>query len=261
VARRGAGGPAPLVSHLLIAVNCLVFLAGPSGINPAYGRIAAARACAAQHYQQRWGAIPAELLTDRSLTAAQLTGVTPPVAGCALLPTPGKSPVLSALTSLFVHGGWLHLLGNMLFLLVFGPDVEARLGRVRFLLCYLLLGTVAAYGYALIGAGGGEALRPLVGASGAIAGVLGGYLRLYPRARVTTLVPVLFFLPLRFPAWLVLGLWWAVQWWSVRQAEPGVAYPAHLIGFAAGFVTVWVSTRRAGYAEPTPSPGAPGAPP
>ncbi|WP_083975704.1 rhomboid family intramembrane serine protease [Kitasatospora mediocidica] len=253
----GPTGPAPLVSYLLIALNCVVFLLGPSGLNPLYGATAPDRACAAQHYQQRWGAIPAELLSDRPLTAAQLAGTTPPLPGCPPTATPGKSPALSLLSSLFVHGGWLHLLGNMLFLFVFGPGVEERLGRLRFLLFYLAAGALAAYGYALTG-GGAESLRPLVGASGAIAGVLGGYLRLYPRARVTALVPLLFFLPLRFPAWLVLGLWFGVQWWSARDAVPGVAYLAHVIGFSAGFLAVWVAHRRAGYAGRTSRP--PGAP-
>jgi membrane associated rhomboid family serine protease len=248
--------PVPLVCHLLIAVNCLVFLAGPSGINPAYGARPAARACAAQRYQQRWGTIPAELLTGRPLTAAQLSGQSPVLPGCPPQPTPGKWPVVSAVSSLFVHGGWLHLLGNMLFLLVFGPAVEQRLGRGRFLLFYLAIGVLAGYGYALTAHGGAQALRPLVGASGAIAGVLGGYLRLYPKARVTALVPALFFLPLRFPAWLVLGLWFATQWWSARRGEPGVAYLAHVIGFAGGFLALWALGRRAGYPDPIPQPGA-----
>ncbi|WP_327069550.1 rhomboid family intramembrane serine protease [Kitasatospora sp. NBC_01250] len=261
------GGPVPVVTCLLIALNCLVFLAGPSGINPHYGTGAAVRACAAQHYQQRWGAIPVELLSNRPLTQGRLATLTAPVSGCPLLTTPHKIPALSALSSLFVHGGWLHLLGNMLFLYVFGADVEERLGRVRFLLFYLTVGALAAYGYAAACGHGTESLRPLVGASGAIAGVLGGYLRLYPRARVTALVPLLFFLPLRFPAWLVLGLWFAVQWWSVHQAGPGVAYLAHVIGFSAGFLALWVLGRRAGYPGPTlpqPSPGgtpSPGASP
>ncbi|MGF1430736.1 rhomboid family intramembrane serine protease [Kitasatospora sp. LaBMicrA B282] len=247
----------PLVTYLLIALNCLVFLAGPSGIAPHYGATPAARACAAQHYQQQWGAVPAELLGNRPLTQVQLAGLAPPVRGCPLLATPHKVPALSALTSLFVHGGWLHLLGNMLFLFVFGAGVEERLGRVRFLLFYLCAGVLAAYGYAAAGGGTGpDALRPLVGASGAIAGVLGGYLRLYPRARVTTLVPFLFFLPLRLPAWLVLGLWFALQWWSVRQAGSGVAYLAHVIGFSFGFLALWVAARRPGYAGPTTYPGA-----
>jgi membrane associated rhomboid family serine protease len=252
---------APLASYLLIAVNCLVFLAGPGGPALSYGGSPTDRACAAQRYQQRWGAVPAELLGNRPLTAAQLARVAPPVPGCAARPTPGKLPALSVLSSLFVHGGWLHLLGNMLFLYVFGPGVEQRLGRFRFLLFYLAAGALAAYGYAVTAGGGPDALRPLVGASGAIAGVLGGYLRLYPKARVTALVPLLLFLPLRFPAWLVLGLWFAVQWWSAHDGSPGVAYLAHVIGFTGGFLAVWVAGLRARYAGRTSAGLRPGVSP
>ncbi|PYC87810.1 rhomboid family intramembrane serine protease [Streptomyces tateyamensis] len=252
---------APLVSYLLIAVNCVVLLAGPSGPAPGYGSTPAQRACAAQRYQQRWGAVPAELLSGRPLTTAQLERAAAQLPDCPARATPGKRPALSVLSSLFVHGGWLHLLGNMLFLFVFGPGVEQRLGRTRFLLFYLAAGALAAYGYAVTTGTGPAGLRPLVGASGAIAGVLGGYLRLYPKARVTALVPLLFFLPLRFPAWLVLGLWFAVQWWSAHDGSPGVAYLAHVIGFTGGFLAVWAAGLRARYADPT-SPGLrPGAPP
>ncbi|MFI9272491.1 rhomboid family intramembrane serine protease [Kitasatospora sp. NPDC052896] len=260
--RPPAAGPVPLACYLLVAVNCVVFLAGPSGIAPHYGSTQVARNCAAQRYQQRWGAIPAELLSGRPLTAAQAAGAAPALPGCPPVGTPRKNPLLSVFTSLFVHGGWLHLLGNMLFLLVFGTGVEERLGRPRFLLFYLAVGALAGYGYALADSTDPQALQPLVGASGAIAGVLGGYLRLYPRARVTALVPLLFFLPLRLPAWLVLGLWFAVQWWSVHQAGPGVAYLAHVIGFSAGFLALWAASRRARYPGPTdlqplaPDPGA-----
>ncbi|GAA2741435.1 rhomboid family intramembrane serine protease [Kitasatospora cinereorecta] len=257
-------GRAPLVSYALIAVCAVVLLIGPSGLNPAYGT-GPARLCAEQRYEQRWGAVPAELLGREPLTAEQLGRIAPATPDCALTPTPGKIPALSVLTSLFVHAGWLHLLGNMLFLFVFGPGVEERLGRIRFLVCYLAIGYLATYGYALAESGSPDAVRALVGASGAIAGVLGAYLRLHPRARVTALVPLLLFLPLRFPAWLVLGLWFALQWWSVYSGGSGVAYLVHVIGFATGWLFAWVTcprtTRRgAGAADtlaPPPSFGAP----
>ncbi len=136
---------------------------------------------------------------------------------------------------MFLHGGWLHLLGNMLYLFVFGNNVEDRMGRVRFLLFYLGAGAVSAYGYALANAG---SATTLVGASGAIAGVLGAYLMMFPRARVWSLVPFLFFIPLRLPAWLVLGLWFVLQWfYSTGAGVTGgadVAYLAHVIGFLTG---------------------------
>ncbi|MER8182624.1 rhomboid family intramembrane serine protease [Kitasatospora sp. NPDC094015] len=236
---------APQVTYALIALSALVLLCGPSfGLNPVYGT-GAARACAEQRYEQRWGAVPAELLSRHPLTADQLAALPTAADGCTLHATPGKSPALSVLTSLFVHAGWLHLLGNMLFLFVFGPGVEERLGRVRFLLLYLGIGYLATYGYALAEAHSADSVRALVGASGAIAGVLGAYLRLFPRARVTTLVPVLLFLPLRFPAWLVLGLWFALQGWSVSSGGSGVAYLVHVIGFAVGWSAAWAGCARA----------------
>ncbi|BFV59732.1 rhomboid family intramembrane serine protease [Kitasatospora sp. CMC57] len=226
----------PVVTYALIALSVLTLLIGPSfGLNPRYGT-GQDRVCAEQRYEQHWGAVPAELLSNRPLTADQLARLPPATADCPPPVTPRKIPVLSVLTSLFVHAGWLHLLGNMLFLFVFGPGVEQRFGRLRFLLGYLTTGYLATYGWAVTEAHGVDSVRALVGASGAIAGVLGCYLRLYPRARVTTLVPLLLFLPLRFPAWLVLGLWFLLQWLSVRQDGPGVAYPVHVIGFAAGYL-------------------------
>ena len=136
---------------------------------------------------------------------------------------------------MFPHAGWLHLLGNMLFLWVFGNNVEDRLGRIRYLLFYLVCGYAAAYGFALVNP---DSAEPLIGASGAIAGVLGAYLVLYPRARVWSLVPFLLFIPLRLPAWLVLGLWFVLQWvYASGIAVSGagsVGYLAHVVGFVVG---------------------------
>ncbi|MQS11898.1 rhomboid family intramembrane serine protease [Streptomyces kaniharaensis] len=230
----GPAVPAPAVTYALIAVNTLVFLLGPAaGLNPLYGS-GQARVCAEQRYEQRFGAVPAELLAGRPLSAEQLAE--DPVPGCPAAATPGKHPALSVLSALFLHAGWLHLAGNLLFLYVFGPTVERRLGRARFTLFYLAVGSLATYGFALAEAHSPDSTRVLIGASGAISGVLGAYLRFHPRSRVTTLVPLLLFLPLRFPAWLVLGLWFVLQGWSVHAAGPGVAYLVHVIGFSAGFL-------------------------
>ncbi|WP_377272007.1 rhomboid family intramembrane serine protease [Peterkaempfera sp. SMS 1(5)a] len=119
---------------------------------------------------------------------------------------------------------------------------------------------LATYGYALAQLHTADAYRTLIGASGAIAGVLGAYLRLHPRARVTSLVPLLLFLPLRFPAWLVLGLWFAAQWWWAHSADdsvPGVAYLVHVIGFAAGFLCTWALYRGGRGAPPVVAASAP----
>lgn len=150
----------------------------------------------------------------------------------ALLGCPGKSVWLSILYSMFLHGGVLHLAGNMLFLWTFGNNVEDRLGRLRYVVFYLAAGVVAtlAQSYATPGS-----FTPLIGASGAVAGVLGVYLMLYPRARVTTLV---FYIVTDLPAVFVLGAWFVLQVFqsvgSVQGAGGGVAYIAHVAGFAAG---------------------------
>jgi membrane associated rhomboid family serine protease len=143
----------------------------------------------------------------------------------------------------------------MLFLYVFGNNVEDRLGRFHFLLFYLVGGYVATYAFAALNP---TAVTPLVGASGAIAAVLGAYLFLYPTAKVTSLVPFLFFLPLRFPAWLVLGSWFILQLPSIQHllgvpTDTTVAYMAHVAGFIAGFLYVMlvIGRRRAG---PPPPP-------
>jgi len=153
------------------------------------------------------------------------------------------------LTAMFVHAGWLHLLGNMLFLLIFGNNVEDRFRKIPYLIFYVACGYVAAYGFAFVHPG---SVEPLVGASGAIAGVLGAYLALYPRARVWSLVPFLFFIPLRIPAWIVLGLWFLLQWaysFGFAAGGGGVAYVAHVFGFLAGLLVGLIvratSTQRA----------------
>jgi membrane associated rhomboid family serine protease len=140
---------------------------------------------------------------------------------------------------MFLHGGLLHLLGNMLFLFVFGNNVEDRLGRVRYLLFYLACGYAAAYGFALSQP---NSTDTLVGASGAIAGVLGAYLVMFPRRRVLSIVPIIFIWSLiSLPAIVVLGFWFVLQFFSGATAlaahvNGGVAYFAHVGGFLTGVV-------------------------
>ncbi|WP_377271751.1 rhomboid family intramembrane serine protease [Peterkaempfera sp. SMS 1(5)a] len=229
----------PWVTYALIAVNVVVFLRTPGAISSPAGSGTPAALCRAQAFIEQWGAVPRELIHDR-LPALVPTGsaVLGPGGrvGCLLAPPAyGKSPPLSVLTAMFVHGSWLHLLGNMLFLWIFGNNIEDRLGKVRYLLFYLLCGYAAGYGFAVLTP---DSDTPLIGASGAIAGVLGAYLVLYPRVRVWSLVPFLFFIPLRLPAWAVLGLWFVLQafysaGYGVSEAGT-VAYAAHVIGFAVG---------------------------
>jgi membrane associated rhomboid family serine protease len=228
----------PWITYSLILVNIAVFLLTPAAATTVTGAASLAQSCHQQAFFDRYAAIPVELVRNRplELVADGETGADERGTGCVITePSYHKNPVLSALTSLFLHGSWLHLLGNMLFLWIFGNNIEDRFGRLRYLLFYLACGVVATYGFALANAQSSEVL---IGASGAIAGVLGAYLILYPRARVWSLVPVLLFLPLRLPAWLVLGLWFLLQWvytagYAISQAG-SVAYLAHVLGFLAG---------------------------
>ena len=153
----------------------------------------------------------------------------------------------SLLTSMFLHGGWLHLIGNMWYLWIFGDNIEGRLGRVRFLMFYLACGGAGCLSHAIVHA---ESPAPVVGASGAIAGVLGAYLVLFPKARVLTWVPVLvvgYFI--EFPAVVLLGLWFLIQLLNQTLALAGageaqsVAWMAHIGGFVAGMILVLLLRR------------------
>jgi membrane associated rhomboid family serine protease len=141
------------------------------------------------------------------------------------------------LTSMFLHGGWLHLLGNMLFLFIFGDNLEDEMGRPGFLAFYLASGLGAGL---LQVAADPASVVPMVGASGAIAGVMGGYLLLHPKARVDVLFIIVFFVRIvPVPAWIVLGLWLAIQIFSGLSdpgGDGGVAYWAHVGGFVVGAV-------------------------
>jgi membrane associated rhomboid family serine protease len=147
------------------------------------------------------------------------------------------SGLRSLISSMFVHGGFFHLFGNMLYLWIFGNNIEDRLGHVRFFLFYLVCGIFAAGAQILYQP---DSMIPMVGASGAIAGVLGGYLLMFPGGRVLTLVFVFIFVKLiRIPALVVLGFWFVVQLISaLAGAEEGVAFFAHIGGFVSGLVLV-----------------------
>lgn len=142
-------------------------------------------------------------------------------------------------TAMFLHGSWLHFLGNMLYLWIFGDNVEDRLGRPRFLLFYLLTGYIATLAHVMSDP---SSTAPLIGASGAIAGVLGGYLILFPHARVLTLIPIFIFIQIiHIPALYFLGLWFLLQIFSQTfnmQGVQSVAFLAHIGGFVAGALLV-----------------------
>lgn len=149
----------------------------------------------------------------------------------------------SMFTAMFLHGGWLHVLMNMLFLWIFGNNVEDAMGRVRFLVFYLVCGLAATVAQVLIDPG---STTPTIGASGAIAGVLGGYILLYPHARVLTLILPVFFFPI--PAWVFLALWFVlqlIQGVSSLGRQTDIAFFAHVGGFVAGLLLVKLFASRA----------------
>ncbi len=154
-------------------------------------------------------------------------------------------PGLTVLTSMFLHGGWMHLLGNMLYLWIFGDNVEDAMGHGRFVVFYLLCGVAAALAQAVPDP---QSTLPMVGASGAISGVLGAYLLLYPHARVLVLIPLGFILQtVRLPAGVVLILWFALQFISnlfAPAGSGGVAFRAHIGGFLAGMLLIALFKRR-----------------
>lgn len=211
-------GRLPIVTYGLIAACALVFL-WQLGLGP--------RAADALAFSL--GMVPAVLFGYAELPAR-----------LHLVP-----PWATLLTSMFLHGGWLHLLGNMLYLWLFGKGVESALGGLRFLVFYLLCGVVAGLTQALIDP---ATAVPMIGASGAIAGTLGAYLMLYPRGNVVVLIWIFVFVRLvTVPAVIVLGLWFALQLLSAlsaRPGEPGVAFWAHVGGFLVGVLLVTVFRRR-----------------
>lgn len=202
----------PYITIALIAACVLVFLwqisLGQKGFEAAIAAL---------------GVIPVTLLGDESL---------PP----ALYMVP---PTATLFTSMFLHGGFMHLAGNMLYLWIFGNNVEDAMGHVRFVVFYLLSGIAAAMAQALPNP---DSTIPMIGASGAISGVLGAYLLLYPRARVLVLIPLGGFSRIVYvPAMFVLGFWFVLQLISTALADPGqggVAFGAHIGGFVAGMVLI-----------------------
>ncbi len=208
----------PFVTIALIAACGVVFLVQFS---------APPRAAAEMIYT--YGIIPAVLLGPTELPEAM-----------AVLPA-----WATVLTSMFLHGGWMHLLGNMLYLWLFGDNVEDSMGHGRYIVFYLVCGVAAVLAHAFAAP---QSEIPLIGASGAISGVLGAYLLLHPRARILTLIFLGFFIQMvRLPAVLVLGFWIVVQLLSAA-AEPadvgGVAFLAHVGGFVAGMALIGLFKRR-----------------
>jgi membrane associated rhomboid family serine protease len=198
----------------------------------------------------------ARSVCDLGLIPGELTLSLPPGTrfpmgeGLACLTDPGRQTE-HILTSMFLHGSWMHLLGNMWFLWIFGNNVEDAMGRFRFTVFYLLTGIAAALTQVMLTPASGV---PMVGASGAISGVMGGYILLYPQVRVYMLVPLGFILTsMAWPAWMMLGYWLLIQFVSgltvMGREGGGVAFWAHFGGFIAGIVLVKLFARPAYLAE------------
>lgn len=199
----------PLVTTALIIANVVIFVFVELPLN-ASGQL--------MSFFIQWAIIPAQLTT----------------APAAEWPT--------LFSAMFLHGGWAHLIGNMLYLWIFGDNIEDEMGPVRFLLFYLAAGLAATAAQYIIAP---LSTIPNIGASGAIAGVLGGYLLLYPRVHVVTLIPLFYFYRLaRIPAVIVLGFWFVLQLFNgiaglgVTMESGGVAFFAHVGGFVAGLLLV-----------------------
>jgi membrane associated rhomboid family serine protease len=225
----------PMITIALIALNVLAYFFFQKGGFSLGDPTSLEYQCNVIEY----GAIPREI-TDPGTQV-------PSGPGCA---APSAPAVLTVFTAMFMHGGLLHLGGNMLFLWIFGNNVEDSMGRVAFLLFYLLGGIAALAAQIVIDP---DSTVPTIGASGAVAGVLGGYLLLFPRARVVTVIFIIFFFTiLELPAILILGFWFLQQvlFGYFDLADPtggggGVAYFAHIGGFAFGLVAIKLfATRR-----------------
>ena len=211
----------PYATMLLIAVNVMVFVAWQPHTSPADE----------VEFLYRRAAVACELMSGASVTYAEIESGACFTQRAGLdVPFPQKSPITSVFVSMFLHSGLAHVLGNMWFLWLFGNNVEEAFGHVRYLLGYLVAGIVATLGFVVLHPGSTE---PLVGASGAIAGVLGVYAVLFPARLVLSFA---FFTLLPVPAILFLGLWFVGQF---AVADMGVAWEAHVAGFVAGaFVAI-----------------------
>ena len=209
-------GSFPLVNWLLIAANCAVFLFQFQLPDAAQNQLI-----------EIAGVVPARFLTGSPLA------------------------VVSLFTSQFLHGGWMHIISNMWVLAIFGDNVEDRFGHARYLMFYLASGVLGALGQVIYSP---DSLVPMIGASGAIAGVLGAYMLFFPYAKVVTLVPIFFFVRfIELPAWVFLGGWFLLQFLSGLPAaagaasmQGGVAYWAHVGGFAGGLLLAILFARRSG---------------
>jgi membrane associated rhomboid family serine protease len=225
----------PIVNYTLIIINILVFV-----FLQGFG--------SNDRFTYAFSTVPYEIVTGRDVTTPDRVLREPvteqPIEVPGLQPTP-LSVYITLLTSMFMHGGLMHIFGNMLFLWIFGDNLEDRLGHVRYLIFYLVCGVLASLAHVFatyaLSTDPSELLVPSLGASGAISGVLGGYILLYPRRRVHAF---LFNILTTIPAWVAVGIWFIFQLISGLgmlgggAQKGGVAYAAHIGGFVAGLLLV-----------------------
>lgn len=241
----------PIVNWLLIAICAASFVtqlrAPDGGVNLVIS----------------YGFIPARLTTGNRPIQTVLPVIEETPAGPqtvrrqVVLPPAPIAPWLTLITCMFLHGGWLHALGNLWFLHIFGDNVEDRFGHVGYLMLYLATGIAAGLLHYLADR---SSTLPTIGASGAIAGVMGSYLLLFPRARVVTLVFIIVIVQMiQLPAYLVLGIWFVAQLVAAATTDAsmgGVAWWAHVGGFVAGLILTWYA-RDVGWFEEPPSDAEP----
>ena len=227
----------PLVNYALIAVNVLVFVfLQQLGTN--------------EQFTMAFATVPQEIVTGHDVVTPDHI-VLQPVTGQRFL-MPGLQPTpfsvyLTLITSMFMHGGIAHIFGNMLFLFIFGDNLEDRMGHARYLVFYLVCGILAGLSHVFVTAATAtseaQLLIPSLGASGAISGVLGGYILLFPTRRVTVLLS---YFVTQVPAFVAIGLWFVFQlinglgYLGAGSKQGGVAYGAHIGGFIAGLVLIYV---------------------
>ncbi len=212
----------PVVNTVFIVVNCLAFVFSELILG-----------AARDPFIEQWGLVPLTLRLGNDPQA-----------------------FVTVVTSMFLHGGWMHVIGNMWFLYIFGDNVEDAMGHVRYPIFYLLCGAGAAAGQFLVDP---SSKIPMIGASGAIAGVLGAYLSLYPRARIVTLIPIFVFIQIaQLPAFVVILLWFVLQvlqgLGALGMEGGGTAWWAHIGGFVVGFVLIRLFVKRGHTRSPEDRP-------
>jgi membrane associated rhomboid family serine protease len=218
----------PYINLAIIAINIVVFLY--QLVDP--------------NFTNGYAAVPAEITSGKDIVG-QFLVVAPDGSGVVIDEAPGPMPIwLTLFTSIFMHGGWLHIGGNMLFLFIFGDNIEKAYGHVKYVVFYLVCGVIASLAHVYSQP---DSIIPSLGASGAISGVLAAYLVLFPTNRVKVILTlgVIFLRPIMVPAVVMIGIWAVLQFInglnSIAGQTTGVAYWAHIGGFIAGLVITFLS--------------------